>query len=910
MLAPDEMKQTAFETDGSLVPYVSSLHLGWLDDDRDEGTAWREIPGTLVFADVSGFTPLTERLARRGKVGAEELTDTLNTVFRELLHVAGQLGGDCLKFGGDALLLLFTGPFHERRGAAAARAMLTALQSLRRQGGGAGMSKLDMSLSVHSGTIHAFLAGTSHRELLLAGPVVSETLALESAAEAGQILVSASTASALGPGDLGPDSPSGRLLLRQPDVTIPSGVASDHPASGDSADPARGLPEQLRDHLDGSHKEGEHRLAAIGFLKFGNTDELIAREGPAVLGAALDDVISRTQSACADHAVTFLGTDVDRDGGKVLLAAGAPSASPDDEDRLLLALRSVLDGVASLPVRAGVNRGRIFAVDLGTPARRTYTVMGDAVNLAARVMGHASWGQLIATQLVVDHRHTDFALVEVEPFTVKGKTAPINAQLVGAVSGRRVEAEDEGIPLIGRDAEIATMQTALAAAHHGEGRIIELVGEPGIGKSKLVAAAATFAPGLPRITIEAGRYSLATPYFALRRGLREAMGLSLDAPADEVERALRGIVARVAPDLDQWLPLIAVPLGLELADSPESGLLDRAMRKTTMHSAIADLMSKLLSEPTLICIEDSHWLDVASCELLDAVLAGVGSHPWTVLVTRRDVTGGLDLTDRDNVTTMRLKPLSTEASASLASATARGEALPPGVIDDLVARSGGNPLFLQELLNAARRGEVDELPDTVEAVVATSIDTLPAADRSLLRHAAVLGGQFPIEVLAPMVEQPEVAVAQDLERLAHFLTPDATGTVRFRHILLRDVAYEGLPFRARKALHHRAALILEQSSGDAEAVAELLSIHFHRAGRFGESWRYSRVAGERARTQRSTDRGCRVLHQRARSRPPPGRTRDRVAGRRLREPGRLPRTRRTVRASSSGVRSGATPERH
>jgi class 3 adenylate cyclase len=386
----------------------------------------------LVFADVSGFTPLTERLARRGKVGAEELTDTLNTVFRELLDVAGDLGGDCLKFGGDALLLLFTGPSHERRGAAAARGMLSALQSLRRHGDGAGLSKLGMSLGVHSGVVHAFLAGGSHRELLLAGPAVTETLALESAANAGEILVSASTAEALDLSDVGPLVEHGRLLLRAPSVPVLDGDA----VLASHADATHGISEQLRDHLTGADKDGEHRLAAIGFLKFGTTDRLLASEGPDAVSAALHDLISQTQSACAEHTVTFLGTDVDADGGKVLLAAGTPSASPDDEDRLLLALRSVIDGVGSLPVRAGVNRGRIFAVDLGSPARRTYTVMGDAVNLAARVMGRAGWGELIATQDVLDHLHTDFALVPLEPFTVKGKTAPIDAQIVDEVRGR------------------------------------------------------------------------------------------------------------------------------------------------------------------------------------------------------------------------------------------------------------------------------------------------------------------------------------------------------------------------------------------------------------------------------------------------------------------------------------------
>jgi class 3 adenylate cyclase/tetratricopeptide (TPR) repeat protein len=832
-----------------LLPYLSSLHAAWLAD--GSAASWREVPGTLVFADVSGFTPLAERLARQGKVGAEELTDTLNTVFRELLDVAGGFGGDCLKFGGDALLLLFTGDAHARRGAAAAHAMLAALRSLRRHGSGAGLNKLGMSLGVHTGTVDAFLAGTAHRELLLAGPTVSGALALESLAEAGQILVSEATAAQLDPGDIDESLGVGLRLRRAPDAPA---LAPAPVAAHQDIDPGRGIPVLLRAHLDGSQKDGEHRLAAIGFLKFGTTDQLLLDAGPAALSEALESLMSQTQDACARHDVTFLGTDVDRDGGKVLLAAGTPSASPDDEDRLLLTLREIIDEVSSLPLRAGLNRGRIFAVDLGSPARRTFTVMGDAVNLAARVMARASWGELVATQDVLAHRRTDFDLLALEPFSVKGKSKPISAQIVGAARGRRDEAPELTTPLVGRDAEVSLIRAAFAAAHHSEGSIIELVGDPGIGKSKLVAAMTGLNHSLARFTFEAGRYSLATPYFALRRGLRRAMGMTQDTPDDEVESVLRAIVEQTAPELEPWIPLLGIPLGLQLPDTPETARLDPANRQSSLHNAVVRLMHQLLSEPTLITIEDSHWLDAASCELLRSLLTDMERRPWAVLVTRRDVSGGLELPETDVLATIRLKPLTHDALVALALASAQGKPLPPGVVEDLVERSAGNPLFLQELVNAALTGSLAELPETVEAVVATSIDTLPPGDRTLLRHAAVLGNQFPTEVLGRMLavagegassESPE-GLSDAIRRLSHFLVPNREDMVKFRHVLLRDVAYEGLPFRARRALHERAGTILEQSSAHPEALAELLSIHFHSAGRFHDSWRYSRIAGERA----------------------------------------------------------------
>ena len=824
-----------------LLPYVSSLHAAWLAD--GSAPSWREVPGTLVFADVSGFTPLAERLARQGKVGAEELTDTLNTVFRELLDIAGGFGGDCLKFGGDALLLLFTGDAHARRGAAAAHAMLAGLRSLRRHASGAGLAKLGMSLGVHTGMVDAFLAGTSHRELLLAGPTVSGALALESLAEAGQILVSEATASQLAPGDIDESLGVGLRLKRAPDVAAFEPAPVD-PREGDH--PGQGIPELLRAHLDGSQKDGEHRLAAIGFLKFGTTDQLLLHAGAAALGAALEELISHTQDACAKHDVTFLGTDVDRDGGKVLLAAGTPSASPDDEDRLLLTLRDIIDEVTSLPLRAGVNRGRIFAVDLGSPARRTYTVMGDVVNLAARVMAKASWGELVATDDVLENRRTDFDLVALEPFTVKGKSEPISAQIVGAARGRRDEAPELATPLVGREAEVSLIRAAFAAAHRNEGSIIELVGDPGIGKSKLVAAMTGLNHSLARFTFEAGRYSLATPYFALRRGLRRAMGMTSETPDDEVETVLRTIVEQTAPELEPWLPLLGIPLGLQLPDTPETARLDPANRQSSLHNAVVTLMHQLLSEPTLITIEDSHWLDAASCELLRSLLTDMERRPWAVLVTRREVSGGLELPETDVLATIRLKPLTHDALVSLALASAQGNALPPGVVENLVERSAGNPLFLQELVNAALTGSLTELPESVEAVVATSIDTLPPDDRTLLRHAAVLGNHFPSAVLGRMLEVPGEGIRKDIRRLRHFLVPERDGMVKFRHVLLRDVAYEGLPFRARRAMHQRAGTILEQSSKQPEALAELLSIHFHWAGRFEDSWRYSRIAGERA----------------------------------------------------------------
>jgi class 3 adenylate cyclase len=178
-----------------LLPYVPRLVADWATEAAHQ--RWRVVDGSLLFVDVSGFTKLSERLARHGKVGAEEVVDVIGGCFTALLAVAYEGGGSLLKFGGDALLLLFTGPDHATRAAGAAVGMQRRLAQVGRLETSAGRVVLRMSAGVHSGEFGCFLVGDSHRELLLAGPAVTTTVAMESAASAGQVIVSHATAAAL-----------------------------------------------------------------------------------------------------------------------------------------------------------------------------------------------------------------------------------------------------------------------------------------------------------------------------------------------------------------------------------------------------------------------------------------------------------------------------------------------------------------------------------------------------------------------------------------------------------------------------------------------------------------------------------------------------------------------------------------
>lgn len=836
-----------------LRPYLPRIQLEWLA--AMPSTTHRVVDGSLLFADISGFTKLSERLARRhGKAGAEEIVDVIGACFGELLPLAYDEGGGLVKFGGDALLLLFVDDDHPLRAARAAAAMQAAMRrigSVRAGADGDVRARLRMSAGVHSGPLHFFLVGDSHRELFVTGPGATAMATMEAIADAGEVVVSPDTATRLPSALVGPEKGPGRLLDLRAAVRSgpPSGPAPRPPRVGDDA--LLGcVPVAVRRHVLSGLHEPEHRLVTIGFVKFSGLDAVLASEGPGAIAGHLDALTARVQAAVERHGVSFLATDVDRDGGKFLLAAGAPEATGDDEARMLLAMRDIVALESPLGVRAGVNAGHVFTGDVGPAYRRTYTVMGDATNLAARVMAKAVPGQLLATEAVLTRTSMPFRLTPVEPFMVKGKSRPVVASLVGApVVGHRSADGGEDVALVGRDAEVAVLAGALASASAGRGSYVEVVGDAGIGKSRLLAAVEARAAddGVRWLAAVCQAYESATPYFPFRSLLREALGVIDGAGATDVAARLRDVVADRAPELLPWLPLLAVPLDVAVGSTPESDQLEDRYRRERLELAVGDLLTRLLAEPTAIVVDDAHLIDEASADLLRHLADRAPARPWLVCTARRDVADTSIGATGAHATSLRLRPLDTEAATALVEAATADAPLTPHAVSVVVRRASGNPLFLHEILTAIAGGGagVDELPGTIEALVTARIDRVSPADRAMLRELSVLGTTFPT-TLADAIVSDNLADGAAWPRLREFVERDER-TVRFRNAVIRDVAYAGLSFRHRRELHAEAASrILDGAGDDTESVAELLSFHFHHAECHAESWHHSIVAAEQA----------------------------------------------------------------
>lgn len=836
-----------------LAAYLPRLLPAWAAS--EPGLSHREVDGSLVMFDISGFTRLTDRLSRQGRAGAEELSEVLDAVFGMLVSAAEIEGADLLKWGGDAVLLLVEGPGHPTRAIRATLGMQRVLGRAGRLRTSVGEVVLRASSGVDSGTVHLVLGGdpSRHRELIVLGPVASSVCRLDSAARAGQVVVGDGCAARLPDGCVGGRAGPGRLVTQAPPPTRDVPVSDVMPrADPGLVEPL--LPPQLRTHLAERVHEPEHRAVASAFLRFDGTDGMLAERGAEDVAAAIDVLLRTVQSAVAEHGASFHESDVDVDGGKIMLVAGAPLSTGDDTDHLLAAVRRVLDRPGEIPVRAGLARGRVFTGDLGSHTRRTYSVKGNAVNLAARLASKARPGELLVPADVLARVRGAYRTEAHEPLRLKGLRNPVEAASVLAFDqGSTIRSAHA---LEGRGPELARLEEAVAGLRVPDpaapgaaigGAAYELVGEPGIGKTRLVdevvARSRRIPFGVAVVTAGGSRTGALAPYGTARQLVADAIGpAGPDDPADPGERVER-YVRLVAPHLVERLPLLGAVLGLDLAGDADADVPDEQFRAEVAQQAVVELLAASLPGPTLLIVDDTHLVDPASAGLLDRIVRETSARPWLVLATRREGAGGWE----SGGERIELGGLDPDAARRLVEAATPGRPLPPAVVETAVRRAGGHPLFLRELAHAAARGaDLVEPPESVEELVAVQLDALHGHDRALLRRAAVLGTSFPVRLLSRLHDPQAADLDEALVPLRPFLVEDGPERLAFRHAVHREVAYSGLSFRNRTNLHGRVAEILEEDGTTAKERPELLALHYFASGRHEPAWRYARSAGHMA----------------------------------------------------------------
>lgn len=457
---------------------------------------------------------------------------------------------------------------------------------------------------------------------------------------------------------------------------------------------------------------------------------------------------------------------------------------------------------------------------------------------------------MLAAAKVLDAADIEFASSPVEPFMAKGKKAAVEAAVVRGPLGSKRTTSPE-LPLVGRQREKTALRAAVTRVREGHGGMIEVVGPPGIGKTRLLDELRVGASGMPQLLARCELYEASSPYMPFRRILRMLLGCSESQPRDQTAMLLREQVLRHAPELEQWLPLLAVVVDAEVESTPEVDELGEEFRAPKLVEVTTQLFERLITEPTLIAVEDVHWMDAASVDIANALIGRVEERPWLICFTHRDDPTGFCQGEPRVGVELRPRPLTVADSERLITAATEHAPLRPHDAEALARRSGGNPLFLHGLLGAVgRSGTIHGLPDTIEAMVVAQIDRLGTAQRRLVRHASVLGLAFSTDLVAMLLDPDDDPPGRGAwDGLDELLAHDGPGQFRFRHALTRDAAYEALSYRRRRELHARAAAAIEQRRAGPDDDLDLLALHYLNAGDNRRAWDVARAAARAAQAE-------------------------------------------------------------
>ncbi len=552
----------------------------------------------------------------------------------------------------------------------------------------------------------------------------------------------------------------------------------------------------------------------------------------------------------ADDVASF-GGRVDKVIGDAMLALfGAPVSHGDDPERAVRAALRMQTTVADyaaeagvdLRLRIGVNTGEVVVGPMS--GESSVTAMGDVVNTASRLQGLADPGAVLVGPATHHATSEVIAYESLGALRVRGRDGAVPAwralYAVGAPGRRR---HGSSARLVGRDDEFRVLRAAVDhTARHARAHLILMLGDAGAGKARLAAELAAYAAETYDAAVLAGRcvpYGEADAWFALAEALRAVLDLTADTPGSEAEtRVLQAVSADSGLDPDDvsvrraavgLLHLLGYDTPLRSID-PERATAETLRAVRTLMTARAD------RGPVVLLLGDLHWADPALLDLVTGLLAHLSRHPFVVIGTARHslLDSWSPRVGRANLVSLSLEPLGDVAAADLLGELLGPDA-DPRLVADLIGRAGGNPLFIEELAAAVRRGEstdVTALPDNLRALVSARLDGLADEERRVLEDAAVLGRRGPISGLAAMGRQlRDVAdVADTVRSLADQDLLDASSTTwEFRSNLVREVAYERLPKSERARRHAGVAGFLAELRAEAPRASAVIAHHYRRA---------------------------------------------------------------------------------
>lgn len=800
----------------------------------------------VLFADVSGFTPLTEALAQKGSEGPEELTRLLNRYFSWMIAFIEAEGGEVVKFGGDALTVVFRAEGEPianatRRALQAAKTMQSAMEEFGIMESSVGLISLRMKFGIGAGqVIAAHIGGISDRwEYLIGGDALVQAALSERQAQQGEIILSTQAQAVIHPQE---------LLARPLSLINWKGV---HNPAAVEAVLRCYVPKPIQTWLDEELHSWLATLRPMSVL-FAGFKEL-DYDKPGTI-EQLHQFVRSAQKIVYHYEGSLPRIMVDEKGTVLLIIFGAPPSSHEDDPERAVRCALDLQAVAhqqNLQLSIGVTTGRVFAGPVGGFTRREYTVMGDTVNLAARLMVMAGPGQVRCNYEAFRSTYGQIGFESLPPIKVKGKVEPIRIYCPTGDyrPGQQLERiRQADIPLIGRHPEMDRLISHLKAVQSRQSRIVIIEGEAGIGKTQVVKELVNLAQQQQTtVLLGVGRsIDQSTPYRVWHEIINNYLGGGNESKETLAELIWNKISA-LDPYLEDYLFLLNDMLGTDVPEGAVAALLDENGRYQMLASIVLTLLDAGAMDRSLILIlEDAQWLDPYSWALAVQMALTITENQLRVmlmLVTRpfenRDTRGDLaTLAQMPQADRLRLDTLPADDILALVAAPLglTSNELPEAVAELIRHRAGGNPFFAEEifyflhqnryitfkaiqdktrcLVSGDLNRTAQTLPATIQNVILSRIDLLPPEKQLMLRVAAVIGQSFVYVTLRDTLRQhleiAEPQIRADLDDLTYlgFIVPDPDApdlSYRFKHIIIREVAYQTLLFDRRRKLHRTVA---------------------------------------------------------------------------------------------------------
>ncbi len=571
----------------------------------------------------------------------------------------------------------------------------------------------------------------------------------------------------------------------------------------------------------------ERKLATVLFVDLVGSTEFVAASDPEIVRRRVNSFFEHVS-----HCITTHGGIVEKFAGDAVMAAfGIPQAHEDDAERAIRAAAGILDSVhgLGLEARIGVEAGEVVADE-----RDSTFATGEAVNVAARLQQQAQPGEILigpfARRLTIGAVETE----EVGPVELKGFGEPLIAwrllQLL-ETDGRVVSV---AAPFVGREYELELLENTLARVIHNErAHLFTIYGEPGVGKSRL---AREFIEGVEDASVLIGRslpYGEGVTYWPLAEMVKVAAGIADDDPVQEAVSKLRACCGD-----DAVADLLALAVGVLEGIETERSQQEIAWAAHEWAAELAD------ARPLILVFEDVHWAEEPLLELIEHLAERVKESPLMILCLARpellDIRPGWG-GGRLRAAAIELEPLAPAESEQLLDALLADRELSTSERKTLLEKTEGNPLFVEETMRMLLEGgtSAKRIPDTLQAMIAARIDRLPRGEKRLLQRASVIGRIFwegAVERLLPDVDELEPVL--DALLLRDFVTRESRSSItgerayRFKHVLIRDVAYAGLAKASRAELHQQVADWLEEIAG--EELVEIRGYHLDHAATLQE----------------------------------------------------------------------------